>query len=181
MSCIGKPKHKIFINTEYNKLKNGEIEDLNNSEFYEVIFDYKKNKYYTIWETNDVDRFLLRNGNILFFNKKEELNEFCIENNIVIENSVLYNFDKIDANNCSDYLNKWNIIDDLSKSVGMKFIGDCNGYTNLYSKFVYGSNIPSLNTSEEKYVPSFSKEELLEIQSIKNDMIRILKAALDIV
>jgi hypothetical protein len=50
----------------------------------------------------------------------------------------------------------------------------------LYSKFVYGSNLPALNTSEKKYIPDFDDEEKLQIDSITNDMIRVLEFALGI-
>ncbi|MBP5438967.1 MAG: hypothetical protein J6Y30_13405 [Treponema sp.] len=76
-------------------------------------------------------------------------------------------------------MNKWNIIDDLSKTLEIDFIGNHDDYTNLYSKFVYGSNILALNTSGKKYIPTFDKEEKIKIANVTEDMIKVLNLAFD--
>lgn len=77
-------------------------------------------------------------------------------------------------------MNKWNIIDDLSKTLKIDFIGNHDNYTDLYSKFVYGSNLPTMNNTGIEYIPSFDKEEKQQIENVTKDMIRILKLALEI-
>ena len=66
----------------------------------------------------------------------------------------------------------------MSKSISSDFLGNDDKLTTLYSKFVYGSNFPVLNTSGKVYTPCFDKEELAQIEEVKSDMLRILKMVL---
>ena len=115
---------------------------------------------------------------MLFESDEECIKSFLYKNNYKYEHVSQYNFDENDYSDCNDYLNKWNIIDDLSKTLEIDFIGNLDEYTDLYSKFVFGSNIPALNTSGKEYIPVFDEEEKSQIANVTNDMIRILKFAL---
>lgn len=106
------------------------------------------------------------------------MEEYCKKEHFQNPSFVSNNFDILDYHDCNDYLNKWNIIDDLSKTLEVDFVGNLDEYTDLYSKFVFGSNIPALNTSGKEYIPVFDEEEKSQIANVTKDMIRILKFAL---
>lgn len=146
---------------------------------YIVCFYIDEKNYFLSWECEESLFLLDSKGNLLFWNAVEELKKNLPS--ISFDDDVTYyNFNTFEYSDCEDFLNKWNIVDDLSKSIGMDFIGNDDDYTSLYSKFVYGSNIPALNTSGKKYVPKFSEEELEKIENVKKDMIKILKSAFKI-
>lgn len=106
------------------------------------------------------------------------MEEYCKREHFQNPSFVSNSFDILDYHDCNDYLNKWNIIDDLSKTLEIDFVGNLDEYTDLYSKFVFGSNIPALNTSGKEYIPVFDEEEKSQIANVTKDMIRILKFAL---
>lgn len=134
--------------------------------------------YYFIWF--DFDSFLLNGDKMLVFRSSDDAQNYCIhEYNQKIEVWNL-NFDEIIFSDCSLFLDRWNVVGDIAKTLNLDFIGNHDDYTYLYSKFVYGSNIPALNTSGKKYIPTFDEEEKQQIENISKDMIRILKFALEI-
>lgn len=135
---------------------------------------------YLIWCTDESDYFLAKKGTVVHFSKKSLADKYCVEHAFGEPSFASYDFDSIDYKNCNDFLGKWNIIDDLAKTLEIDFVGSHDEYTNLYAKFVYGSNLPALNTSDKKYVPVFDKEEQKQIETIINAMIEIVKHALEI-
>ena len=148
------------------------------TEFCIVEFYFSGKPFYLIWCTDDNDYFFTNENSVVHFRQRNSVEKYCKEQAFDEPSFVSFDFDDIDYNNCNDYLNKWNIIDDLSKSLKIDFIGNHDEYTDLYSKFVYGSNIPALNTSGKKYVPTFTDEERRQIENLTHDMTRILKIAL---
>ena len=175
---IGK---KVQIRSITN-LENREIEVLNNN-YYEIVsFIINHTEYFCIWCDPEVGEphFVKSATRVLLENNKKELVAYMNKEGLKYETISQYNFDILNYNDSNDYLNKWNIIDDLSRSLEIDFLGNHDDYTGLYSKFVYGSNLPALNTSEKKYIPDFDDEEKLQIDSITNDMIRVLEFALGI-
>ena len=149
--------------------------------YYEIVsFIYKHKHFFCIWcNPEEGEPYFEKSGTSLLFENSEEcIKNFLHKNNYKYEHVSQYNFDENDYSDCNDYLNKWNIIDDLSKTLEIDFIGNHDEYTDLYSKFVYGSNIPALNTSGKEYVPVFDTEEKSQIANVTKDMIRILKFAL---
>ena len=166
----------------FRKIKNGGIESLNNeTEFCIVEFTLCNISRYLLWCTDDKDYFLTDSDKkLVYFPQKEKMEEYCKKWYYQNPSFVSNNFDIMDYHNCNDYLDKWNNIEDLSKTLNIDFIGNHDDHTYLYSKFVYGSNLPALNTSGKKYIPTFDEEEKQQIENVTNDMIRILKFALEI-
>lgn len=153
----------------------------NETEFCIIEFTLCNISRYSLWCTDDKDYFLTdRNKKLVYFSQKEKMEEYCKREHFQNPSFVSNNFDILDYHDYNDYLNKWNIIDDLSKTLEVDFIGNLDEYTDLYSKFVFGSNIPALNTSGKEYIPVFDKEEKSQIANVTNDMIRILKFALEV-
>lgn len=151
----------------------------NETEFCIIEFTLCNISRYLLWCTDDKDYFLTdRNKKLVYFSQKEKMEEYCKKEHFQNPSFVSNNFDILDYHDCNDYLNKWNIIDDLSKTLEVDFVGNLDEYTDLYSKFVFGSNIPALNTSGKEYIPVFDEEEKSQIANVTKDMIRILKFAL---
>ena len=134
--------------------------------------------YYSIWF--DYDNFLLNGDKMLVFQSSDDAQNYCIHEFNEKVNVWNLNFDEIIVSDCSLFLDQWNVVGDIAKSLNLDFIGNHDDYTYLYSKFVYGSNIPALNTSGKKYIPTFDEEEKQQIENVSKDMIRILKFALEI-
>lgn len=175
---IGK---KVQIQNITN-FENGGIEDLS-KDYYEIIaFTFSDTDYFCIWcDPEDGDPHFETKGKRLFFQlEKKPIADYIYIKGSSYENTTEYDFNNINCDDCNDYLNKWNIIDDLSKTLKIDFIGNHDNYTDLYSKFVYGSNLPTMNNIGIEYIPSFDKEEKQQIENVTKDMIRILKLALEI-
>ncbi|MBO4759867.1 MAG: hypothetical protein J5505_07405, partial [Spirochaetaceae bacterium] len=101
--------------------------------------------YCFIWF--DFDSFLLNGDKMLVFRSSDDAQNYCIhEYNQKIDVWNL-NFDEIIFSDSSLFLDRWNVVGDIAKTLNLDFIGNHDDYTYLYSKFVYGSNIPALNTS----------------------------------
>lgn len=150
------------------------------TEFCIVEFKCNGISFYAIWCTDEDDYFLTSGGKLISFPGIDSAEKYLLGRPLVKPSFVSFDFDSLDYNNCDDYLGKWNIIDDLSKTLKIDFIGSHDEYTDLYAKFVYGSNLPALNDSGKQYVPVFAVEEQKQIEAVTKDMIKILKCALEI-
>lgn len=150
------------------------------TEFCIVELKFLGVSFYSIWCTDENDYFLASENKIVCFRRRELAEEYILERTVSGASFTSFDFDQLDYKNCSDYLGKWNIIDDLSNTLKIDFIGSHDEYTGLYSKFVYGANIPALNVSNKKYIPVFDVKEQRQIKNVTKDMIKILKLALEI-
>ena len=95
----------------------------------------------------------------------------------MIESETLFDFDSIDYTNYNNIINLWNIISDMSKTLGLLFTGDTDEMIDIYKKLLCGCNLPALNQSEEEYTPNFSKAEITSINSVISNMREILRTA----
>ena len=146
------------------------------NEYYAVNFRIHEKNFFSIWiSAQNGDSFLKKNNRLLFFLNSEDLYNFCKENSIMIESETLFDFDSIDYTNYNNIINLWNIISDMSKTLGLLFTGDTDEMIDIYKKLLCGCNLPALNQSEEKYTPNFSKAEITSINSVISDMREILR------
>lgn len=146
------------------------------NEYYAVNFRIHGKNFFSIWiSTQNGDSFLKKNNRLLFFLNSEDLYNFCKENSIMIESETLFDFDSIDYTNYNNIINLWNIISDMSKTLGLLFTGDTDEMIDIYKKLLCGCNLPALNQSEEKYAPNFSKAEITSINSVISNMREILR------
>ena len=134
--------------------------------------------YYSIWF--DYDSFLLNDNKLLVFHSFDDVQNYCMHKYNKKANVWTLNFDETTISDCSLFLDKWNVVGDIAKTLNCDFVGNKDSCTNLYSKFVYGANLPTMNNTDKKYIPSFDKEELHQIANVTNDMTRVLKLALEI-
>lgn len=150
--------------------------------FFEIVeFVLESEKFFFIWGTTDEGKDFFENYYsrlVAFRDEKKAFDFLCSKGINAKKCKTVYDFDVLDYSNCDDFLSKWNIIDDLSKSILLDFVGNDDSFSTLYSKFVYGANFSALNKSKKLYTPSFDADELKQIEAIKSDMLRILKIAL---
>ena len=157
----------------------GGIEDLNKDITIIIVnITIFTQNYYSIWY--DYDNFLLNDDTILTFRSADEAQDYCIHKFNEKTDIWNLNFDDAIISDCSLFLDKWNVVGDIAKTLNLDFIGNRKEFTNLYSKFVYGSNLPTMNNTGIEYIPSFDEEEKQQIENVTKDMIRILKLALEI-
>ena len=134
--------------------------------------------YYSVWF--DYDSFLLNGNRLLVLHSFDDVQNCCMHKYNKKANVWTLNFDKTTISDCSLFLDKWNVVGDIAKTLNCDFVGNQDSCTKLYSKFVYGANLPTMNNTDKKYIPSFDKEELHQIANVTNDMTRVLKLALEI-
>jgi hypothetical protein len=154
------------------------------SEHYMVVFKVKNIEYYTIWFTNDICGFIIESNTIKYFNNKDDLGKYCDDKGLSYDNDDdYYDVDKllicINEKNkiidCEFILNFWNIISDISKSINIPFVGDNDDFNDIYHKLFYGNNLPSINTSNKKYVPNWSLCELNQLYVVMENGSKIIK------
>ena len=75
------------------------------------------------------------------------------------------------AEACDKALNMWNILSDVSASVGEAFPGDSRqgDVQDLYGKLFYGCNLPAVRGSGEEYCPVWDDNEKALFKSIMTD------------
>ena len=67
---------------------------------------------------------------------------------------------------CERFLDFWNITSDLAYSANDMFCGDTEEYISIYDKLFYGSNLPSINSSQDKYSPTWDISEIKMLKSV---------------
>jgi len=76
---------------------------------------------------------------------------------------------------CDRALCMWNLDEDMERSLGVLKPVESGVSVSAYDKLFHGNNLPAVNQSGNAYIPTFSGEELAEIQSIQARGLRILK------
>ena len=129
--------------------------------------------YYCLWHSDDKDTIIMRNNSILSYSEASDLNEYCQNLGIITNTEITeYNLDQFyewlssDKTNidCKEFLNFWNIANDLAYSAGDIFYGDNDDAYNVYDKLFHGNNLPSVNTSPYKYIPVWPDDEIEVIE-----------------
>lgn len=112
-----------------NKIENRTVYPIlikNNGKSYLTLYYYTKHADSVLH--NDEKR-------ILYFDSPSEMEAFCEENNLVIENDIVeYDFDT-PIENPSDYrsiLENWNLLNTIASTFSMFFEGDRSKHNSLY-------------------------------------------------
>lgn len=150
--------------------------------YFEIVqFVLEAKKIFLIWcSSENSDYFENIDSRVVAFQNKVAAIEYLYHKDVKVNCETVYDFDKMDFSDCNDFLNKWNIISDLSKSISLDtdFIGNDDNLNPLYKKIVCGSNLPALNTSGKTYTPTFDADELRQLEAVKSDMLKIVKNAI---
>ena len=159
-------------------------------EYYCVKMEFQGNCLYTLWYSDDEDGVLIEKSKIIIFSTISELKEYTIANKLYTpDDSVTeYDFDIINkwAEKPSElidskmFIDYWNIFSDISKSIGIPFIGNFDtGITiDIYNKLFYGSNVSAIRCDGEMYQPEWSEEELNQLAKIMKNGISLLSNSL---
>ena len=155
---------------------------------YIVKFLIDPKPYFCIWHSDEKDVFWMEKDKILYFSEITELQNFCEQEKIQIDEKITtYDVDKL-MNllneseleiDCNFYIDMWNIFHDCAYSVDQKFYGDKKKLIQIYDKLFYGLNLPVINTSGEKYIPEFSVSEKEEIAHVLKEGVSLLQEQFD--
>ena len=125
------------------------------------VLDHKN--HLTLWQSGDVDCFLMQEGTLVYGTTLEELYA-KVPDDCLIEKSVIHQYcddlmiNGIDCKNCLDF---WNCISDLAACLFLPFSGDEeNGIIQrVYRKLFYGCHFEEYPQGEpEEYLPWIQEE-----------------------
>ena len=125
---------------------------------YPILIKNDENSYLTLYYDTERSDSVLHNDakKLLYFQSKEEMERFCKNNELTIENEVVeYDFDT-PITNPIDYkriLENWNLLNTISSTFGMFFEGDSKKHTSLYDLLF------RLNTPIEPIPPTYNISE----------------------
>lgn len=138
--------------------------------YYIIKITLCRRKFFLLWNCEYEPVFLTdENVKPVFFGSLAELNAFAEKNGIELSEEVSeYDLDDItvtaEAFDCSEVIEKWNIISDLALTVGAEFSGEDKRYNGIYDNLFFGCNLPAMN--HPPYTPEWNEEEIAEINRI---------------
>lgn len=146
-------------------------------EYYICNCHFNENDYYFIWFTDEEDGVCVNvEKKLLVSRSLEEIKTYANEQKISIkaEEPVFYDFDKLEETinkktfevNCVDFLNAWNLLDDISLSVEGNFNSERKKTEKIYEKLFWGNNLPIVTPQGKFYKPSWNKKELEIIRKV---------------
>jgi hypothetical protein len=104
------------------------------------------------------------------FVSTQRLQSYAQTHGIQVEdNGVTYNFDvvkqwlkkpRLRAMNCDEFLAAWNLLADVSRSVGGDFDPEPDRTLKIYQKMFWGNNLTALTPPGRYYVPFWQRHEL---------------------
>ena len=139
-------------------------------EYFLVSVKYLDQHLYLIWYMDDIDGVIMAGSNILCFNQKSDLVEYCSENGIILEFADEFTTADFDAAinglqqgivDSKMILECWNLIDDIMLSLNDEEIENNKiEEERLYKKVFWSSNVPAVTPEGSMFTPSWSPEEL---------------------
>lgn len=127
---------------------------------------------YLIWYSNDDDGVIVDSSkDVLVFTAPEDASTYAKANGILIKKEApeLHDLDIVDrwSNGQADetprpdeILAAWNLLSDISSSVGEEFEKGEAGSGQIYEKLFLGNNLPSITPPGEQYTPVWEEDEL---------------------
>lgn len=90
----------------------------------DFILDHEH--HYILWHGGDVDRFLLRNGNLVYASTLDELKQQVKDECLVEDFVICHDCDRLheDPMDCHALLDYWNCMSDLAATLLLPFTGD---------------------------------------------------------
>ena len=110
---------------------------IENRTVYPILIKNNGKSYFTLYYYTKHADSVLHNDEkrILYFDSPSEMEAFCEENNLVIENDIVeYDFDSPIENPIGyrSLLENWNLLNTIATTLSMFFEGDCSKYNSLY-------------------------------------------------
>lgn len=155
-------------------------------DYFKIKLIANNKEYYSIWYSDESDAFITESKRIKTFEGIENLERYAELNTLKLSvDNTEMEFDtainwlgEIDKNiDCTYLLDFWNIISDISNSVGDNFIGNTDKeiINQIYNKLFYGNNIPAIKGDEKDFIPKWTIQEKNELNKVVSDGIRILE------
>jgi len=147
--------------------------------YYPYWLKLDKRNLCCLWVTEEFDQVYLNDQQQLpAFTTEESLKAHFHDISIAVEESmaVPLDLDKVQAFckkptvgrvNCKVFLNAWNIFGDLYSAINQRNMDiEDKGHLDVYNKLFWGSNLPVMTPVGEKFIPSWTDEELKELSDV---------------
>lgn len=133
---------------------------------------------YLLWYSNDGDGVVVdASGHIPVFSAQADLRAYAVMHALTItqEQPILHNLDAVTnwlrrkrptQPDCNAFLGAWNLLADVSNSVGGSFDPDKERTVHLYRKLFWGSNLPVMTPPGEHFEPHWSGKEYQEMREV---------------
>jgi hypothetical protein len=149
-------------------------------EFFPIKIRLFGGERYVLWFQDDIDGVVIEDTRrVLTFNDRESLTAYANERHLLLSNDTPteLDLDWIAQGNdfitgqldCAKTLNAWNFFSDVASSLPEKaidFIAKDKKPNETYDKLFWGNNLPAVTPEGEHYTPEWSREEIVEIESI---------------
>lgn len=153
-------------------------------EYYIVKFLFEAETIYAIWYSSDADGFVIDSNNkVMAFKDKSKLLQYADKQGIAV-NDEGTEFDCAEAKyfeneelKCSDILDLWNIVEDIARSLKVKFeiCEDVQSVNKIYDKLFYGCNLPAVTPEGKTYIPIWSELEMYILREVVRKGILLIK------
>ena len=145
-------------------------------DYYPTVFSLGGRDFHLIWFSSEKDGFLTSDegDTLLVFEDEGSMRAYAREKKIdLVDETSLYG-DPAEVvldgtvESCDRALNMWNILSDVSASVGGKFPGDSrqSDVQGLYEKLFYGCNLPAVRNGGEEYRPVWNDSEKFLLKNV---------------
>jgi hypothetical protein len=150
--------------------------------------------WYTIWYTSlEFDGFCLdENGIVPTFRLQKSARAFARDKGFHIESESVSvsDFDSIsswlqkptsETVDCEAFLLAWNNLTDIESAINKRNMDvEDRASLGIYEKLFAGCNMPMMVAQGEKYLPSWSNSELVELQTILSSKLARFKSRLNL-
>jgi hypothetical protein len=150
--------------------------------YFPLLYRVEREERFLIWISDDTDLVATgADGNVLSFASVDVLRSYAAEMRWTVENDdnpILHDLDfiirwvaaPVEPVDCVQILNGWNLFKDISTSVGSPRNGvfeplDSQSFV-LYDRIFWGNNLPAVTPQGERFVPSWSPDELRAITQV---------------
>ena len=159
-------------------------------EFYKCKFRLNQKDAFLLWFSDDKDGVITNSsGAVICFDSLRSLKQFASRKGWKVhpEKSLLHNFDKViswlDGEGEADFeydefLSVWNLLGDVSDSVGGNFDLNRKRTNKIYNKLFWGNNLMSITPENRKFKPEWTREERRLMHSILLKGIKLFQSSL---
>ena len=158
--------------------------------YYSCKYRLNRTDAFLIWFSNEKDGVITdAAGAVICFASKHSIEQFALreELRLQFEEPALYDFDLVlrwAASNgrgpidCSLFLNVWNLLGDISRSVGGDFDPNLKQTKKLYDKLFWACNLPAVTPVGRKFKPTWSQDDRCLLCSVLSSGIKCLRSHL---
>lgn len=165
--------------------------------YFPLLYRWHGEQRFMLWRSGDTDSMIGNaKGHIYSFSRLSELNRFAEESKLQVEQAkpklILHDLDVIEmwlrgkksTVDCVETLKAWNLFCDIANSVEsplkepftkldseMRDLG-------IYDKLFWGNNLPAMTPAGERFVPTWSAEELEALAALLSAGLAMLSSCL---